>query len=666
MTYSSLGSRSHEIHRFADSNANEIVDSLRSSVDSTERVQELICEESLSDEDLHELEQFLFDYHRFMDLTSLELPRNGLTPASGSSLAAILSLQHETLASLSLAHNPFTSVGLNQILEPLLSHSPQSTNLIHLDLTDTQLGAKGGLVIAQLLRNNTTLQQLNLARNSIGTRGIKAIVPELTINSSLQLLDLSYNNIKSRGATLLAHALEEPTSVSNLKSLNLTGNSIGHQGMQTLSRMLTVDRTIEAFYAGINNIGPEGAAHLAFAIKRNYTLRLLHINDNNIGPNAASLLFDQLRGDENNRTLENLNLAGNNIGTQGASDLTAVLTQNAVLTHINLSGNRIRSDGAVLLMDALAYNISLVHLNLNNNHIDDRGARAICQVLSDPKAKTLQTISWEDNPAISEEGSIPLSRTAQIKRNREHWLDKLLQDLVGDKIHSINWTKRNIGNEEVLLLNKALKDPSLQNNPPIIRSLWLAGPFLSSRGLVPLFGTCISSPSNVLRLYIKNCKSDEESIEAIAESLPHSKSLQVLSLTGCCITSMGAKKLARGLKENKTLRRLNLDDNQIGDDGLAELALAFPHASLTSLSANENGITDSSMGSEGLLQVDELHLKDNQITDRGALDFARNLMDGECRLTWLSLQNNKVTKRGGETIRTFLPEAIPGTAIVDY
>jgi Ran GTPase-activating protein (RanGAP) involved in mRNA processing and transport len=669
-----MGSRCDEVHRFAGSNAKEIVASLRRSADASERVLELIiCNKSIHDETLYELEQFLFDYHRVVDLTNLELPHNELTPLSGRPLAAILSLQHETLRSLSLAHNPFTSVGLNQILEPLLSHSPQqATNLIHLDLTDTQLGSKGGRVIAQLLRNNDTLQELNLTNNSIGPNGIKAIVPELTANSSLQLLNLSYNNIKPRGATLLANALEESTSVCNLKSLELTGNNLGHKGMQILSKMLTVDRTIESFYAGTNNIGPEGAAHLSFAIKRNYTLRKLHINDNNIGPEAASLLFDQLRDD--NRTLENLNVANNSIGTEGASDLAAVFRQNEALTHIDLSGNRIESNGVISLMDALSYNISLVHLQLSNNRIDDRGARAISEVLSDPKSSpTLQTISWDGNPDISEEGLIPLSRAAQIKRNREHWLDRFVQNLIGGKVHSINWTKRKIGNEEVLLLNKALNDPNIQDKPPLIRSLWLGGSLLTSQSLVPLFRSCISSPSNVLRLYIKNCCNNttnnntcDDSTEAIAEALPYSKCLEVLSLTGCGITPRGAIHIARGLRQNTTLRRLNLDDNRIGDDGIGELASILPHAKLTSLSANGNSITDSSMGSEGLSQVDELHLKNNQITDRGALDLARNLMDGGCRLTYVSLQDNRVTRKGGETIRTFMTEVIPGTAIVDY
>lgn len=660
MSFSLSGSSSREVHHFQNSNAHEIVESLRASADSMRGVQELICEESLGDDDLVDLEQFLTDYHRCIDLTNLELVRNGLTAASGPALAQILSLQHETLVGLSLAHNPFSSVGLEKIVGPLLSHSPQATHLVHLDLTDTQLGSKAGPVIAQLLRNNTSLQELNLTRNAIGTKGIKVIAPALPVNSSLLKLNLSYNNIRSLGGTKLANALEENTSVSNLKSLHLTGNSIGHQGMQTLARMLTVNRTLQEFYAGINNIGPEGGAHLAFAIRRNYTLRCLHLNDNKMGPDAASLLFDHLRDD--NRTLESLNVAGNGIGRRGAMDLAEVIAQNSVLREVDLSGNGIGSDGVLAVMEALSYNLSLVKLNLNHNNVDDRGAKAIGEFLSNPAPKTLQSISWEDNPGITEEGLIPLARAGQIKRNREHWLDKLLQDLRQDKIHSINWTKRKVGNEEVLLLNEALKDPILQANPPMIRSLWLSGQYVTSRSLVPLFGT----PSNVVRLYIHNCNAGDESADAIGKALPRSKSLEVLSLTACGISSKGVASIARGLEWNTTLRRLNLDDNQLGDDGLLDLASCLPHFSLTSLSANANAISDASMKSKGLSQVDELHLKNNHITDGGALDFARTLMDGGCRLTWLSLQGNRVTKKGGETIRTFLPEAIPGTAIIDY
>ena len=643
------------------SNATDIFDFLRSNNGNNTEIQELVCEESIHDEDLPELERLIIEYHRSIHLHTLELPHNSLTSNSSKHIASILIVQHETLLCLNLAHNAITSIGLKELLEPIQS---SLSCLIHLDLTSTQLGSSSGDYIAQLLRNNTILQKLNLTNNQIGTKGIKAIVPALTTNSTLKFLDLSYNNIKSRGAVLLATALEESSSICNLKILNLNCNAVGQLGMKTLSRMLTNNRTMESLFLGMNNIGPKGAAYLAFAIKHNYTLRLLHINDNQIGPNAASLLFDQLRDD--NRTIENLNLAWNSIGIQGAKDLTEVFKKNDVLTDIDLSGNQIGSDGVILLANSLSYNISLNKIDLSNNRIDDSGAYAMSEVICDPKC-SLQDILWEDNPDLSVEAITSLSRTQHVKRNREHWLDKLVQNLIEGNIHSINLSKRKVGNEEVLFLVKTLmNDPTIQSSPPLIRSLWANGPLLTTRSLIPLFELCLPSPSNVMRLYLKDCcnAGDEENMEAIAKYLPNSKILEVLYMAGCSITKIGATKIAHGLKHNTTLRRLNLDNNQIGDDGLIELANHFPHKTLTSLSVNRNNITDSSMGSQGLTQVEELHLNNNVITDLGALDLCKNLKDG-C-LTWLSLLNNQVTERGGLTIQAFMPETIPGSSIVDY
>ena len=662
--HSHSNSKRRRRRSFKGSNATDIFDFLRSSNSNghnTNEIQELICEESIHDEDLPELERLLIEYHRSIHLSALELPHNSLTSKSTRYIASILNVQHETLLYLNLAHNAITSIGLQELIEPIQS---SVSCLIHLDLTGNNLGSSSGDSIAQLLRNNTVLQKLNLTNNQIGTKGIKAIVPALTTNSTLKCLNLSYNNIKARGAALLATALEESSSICNLKILNLNSNAVGQLGMKNLSRMLTNNRTIESLYIGMNNIGEKGAAYLAFAIKHNYTIRLLHINDNQIGPNAASILFDQLKDD--NRTILNLNLAWNNIGIQGAKDLTEVFKKNAVLTDIDLSGNQIGSDGVILLANSLSYNISLKNIDLSNNHIDDSGAYAMSEAICDPTC-SLQNIQWEDNPDISVDAIRSLSRTQHVKRNREYWLDKLVQNLLEGNIHSINLSKRKVGNEEVLFLVKALmNDPTIRSSPPIIRSIWANGHLLTTRSLIPLFELSLSSPSNVMRLYLKDCcnAGDEKNMEAIAKYLPNSKSLQVLYMAGCSITKIGAMKVAHGLKHNTTLRRLNLDNNQIGDDGLIELASAFPHKALTSLSVNRNNITDSSMGSQGLTQVEELHLNNNAITDFGALELCKNLKDG-C-LTWLSLLNNQVTERGGASIRAFMPETIPGSSIVDY
>ncbi len=75
---------------------------------------------------------------------------------------------------------------------------------------------------------------------------------------------------------------------------------------------------------------------------------------------------------------------------------------------------------------------------------------------------------------------------------------------------------------------------------------------------------------------------------ALLQALRRSITLEVLCLKNCSITQHGATAIADGLRNNSTLRRLNLDRNRIGDEGMAALSKALPHTSLTSISASKN------------------------------------------------------------------------------
>jgi Leucine-rich repeat (LRR) protein len=164
---------------------------------------------------------------------------------------------------------------------------------------------------------------------------------------------------------------------------------------------------------------------------------------------------------------------------------------------------------------------------------------------------------------------------------------------------------------------------------------------------------------------LKKCKTGgDETAMALAQALGRNTTLEVLSVTDCSITQIGATALADGLRNNSTLRRLNLDRNNIGDVGMTQIvSKALPHDSLVSLSTSKNGLTDQSLNLESLTSLEELHLNGNQMTDRGALDFCRFLMmDEKCQLLWVSLRQNRLTHKGGGTIKTFLPD----NAVVEY
>lgn len=677
------------------SNSEEVLNFLQRSGSSVSELE--IVSETIHDDDVADMEQVLIHHHRAIHLTHLELPKNGLTAAAGRPIANILQAQHETLTSLSLAHNPITSTGLAALVDALSTESIPPSRLMELDLSDTKLiGSKGATVIASILRTNTSIRTLNLSKNDLGTKGIRVLAPALVSHVKLRQLDLSYNNIKPRGATLLAQALEANSNNSGrnsntrydeetyeergLRSINLTCNRIGAQGVQALCDVLKFHRTIEVLSCGKNELLPEGGAYVAYLLKSNYRLRWIDLQDNQIGPAAASLLAEQLT--EDNRTLEYIDLSYNDIGQQGAHDLADALMKNESLQHCLLDGNQIDSPGAISLANALNYNLTLTSLSLAHNRIDNDGAFAIANALGKPTCHI--QINCSDNP-IGPEGQASLDHAPQLHRNRKFWLDEILKGICKGHVSNVDMQRRCLADEEIILLSRALEErwaPTTTGCPSSsfmsssslasmadvietpIRTMYINGANLTSRSLIPLIQATLPSSAKVLRLYLRDCQTDDPSfIDTISRCLSLSTSLEVFSLVGCDLGENDAISLARGVRTNMTLRRLNLDRNNICDGGIKAIIHAIHnHPTLTSFSAAGNGITDACMEmSEGLMGLIEINLDDCNITDRGALDFCRFLMGSngdeeinKCKLDWVSLSRNKLSKRGGETIKTFL------------
>jgi len=313
------------------------------------------------------------------------------------------------------------------------------------------------------------------------------------------------------------------------------------------------------------------------------------------------------------------------------------------------------------------HNNTLVDLNVSNNLIDDNGALAINEILCDPKIGGHRITHWKENPVVSSEVLDLIQRAPQVKRNREYWLDKCNEKLIQGKIHSVKWCKYTIGNAEVLLLNDALekrmKKPHLQ---PII-SIALSEPSLTCYSLVPFFKLCSKPFATVKKIALKNCKNagEEDCMDAVGDCLRGSKTLDSFSLTGCCITPEYAAVIASALANNTTLKSLNLNDNEIGDKGFAEIVNALPQT-LTTLAAQSNKIGDPSMQLTGFFHLKYLYLSKNHITETGALKFASNLIvHSHNSFEFIDLKENKITSRGGQTLRLFLPKT-EMMEIVDY
>jgi len=79
------------------------------------------------------------------------------------------------------------------------------------------------IVIAALLKNNSSLTSLNIQDNIVGDNGVSAIINILYTNTGLRRIDLSCNRISHHGAVSIAEILN---CNQTLQTLFLKGKKI--------------------------------------------------------------------------------------------------------------------------------------------------------------------------------------------------------------------------------------------------------------------------------------------------------------------------------------------------------------------------------------------------------------------------------------------------------
>ena len=152
-----------------------------------------------------------------------------------------------------------------------------------------------------------------------------------------------------------------------------------------------------------------------------------------------------------------------------------------------------------------------------------------------------------------------------------------------------------------------------------------------------------------LNLYSNNI--GDPGAAALADALTKNKSLTELYLSNNNIGALGAAALAAAFTENKSLTKLNLYSNNIGDPGAAALAAALTkNKSLTELYLSNNNI--GALGTAALADaltknksLTKLNLSVNTIGDPGAAGLADALTKNKS-LTVLYLINNNIGDPG--------------------
>jgi serine/threonine protein kinase/Leucine-rich repeat (LRR) protein len=282
-------------------------------------------------------------------LTTLVLANNPLGPRGAKVLAAFLrdasALQVLNAASCSLGHFGAQALG-----------GSLPSTLVRLDVSHNSMGHDGiwKFADAGLTNKLAGLVELNVSNNQIGDDGCLEIANRLMWLPKLEVLNLSHSDIGSVGMEGLAHSLMdlETASAPHSNSAGLPScydSFDSHDGI-SLAAAATPGR-IRDLCLSNNRLDNASAQHLGAALTKLGGLRRLNLSHNSIGDDGAQSLVDGLLVIPD-RDLQVLDLSHNQISDLGAGAFVEHLESLRNLQSLVLSGNDI-SDARTRIVEML-------------------------------------------------------------------------------------------------------------------------------------------------------------------------------------------------------------------------------------------------------------------------------------------------------------------------
>ena len=287
----------------------------------------------------------------------------------------------------------------------------------------------------------------------------------------------------------------------------------------------------------------------------------------------------------------------------------------------------------LLCREILMKRSSLERLTLDLRECSDDGMRHIAELIE--KTKSLKWVSLLLNN-VSELGASYLAEALKSSELEGFSIYATQLDLhdrcIGDRgtehlakvLHSNSSLKRLcVGQSGVTNVGLGSVLRALSNNKAsVISSLDFHSNLIDQDGASAIAGFLVSTATLKRLILDENHRIGDDGAREIALALCHNSSLETLGMRSCCIGGQGAERfattlsknsclkkldlrgnvevgdsavelLARGLKENGALTKLDLSSCGVGDEGCAALADALlTNSALTHLKLHRNDISD--------------------------------------------------------------------------
>ena len=189
---------------------------------------------------------------------------------------------------------------MNKIFIGLSKHLSLTNNLLSLTISNFELYSKNVLLISKGLSTNKSLQILKISHCLIQLNSFEDLIKSLYIHPCLSYLDLSNNNLTDKYGLIISKLItkhaqrrdqiiwsyglrnEKPplNSKMGLISLNLSGNKLGNESADYITKVLGTDQYMRAVYLNNNKIGNESCKKFIYMMRKNLSLLTIDLRGN--------------------------------------------------------------------------------------------------------------------------------------------------------------------------------------------------------------------------------------------------------------------------------------------------------------------------------------------------------------------------------------------------
>lgn len=310
---------------------------------------------------------------------------------------------------------------------------------------------------------------------------------------------------------LLCHHFLKSSCTGKLTRLYLNDNDLDFACAKLLAKMLPVLKSLQKLFLGSNNLCDESFENGAIP--------------------------ELLRG---LLSIKCIDLASNKLSDLAVDCLKDSLIHHRHLTHLDISHNSISSVGAEVLGSTLCHT-TLTHLNIGGNPLEDMGIENLSQYLADSKIEFLNI----SDTSMTDEGLVVLATVLQ--------LDSSLHILI---MHSNN----EITHEGLSsFLDISSHSQLCEIDISYCQTGWSDSLLDVFTNNIPIFKTL-----KILDLSY-NCLEDE-GISTLLNSISHDSHIMKLAIGGNGVSSSCLQMLGCVVCENTTLKKINLDEEDLACD----------------------------------------------------------------------------------------------------